>query len=333
MSYPYPPMGPGQPPSGGQPGGWGGTPPAGGYGPPPQNGYGAPEPGYGPPPEYPPMQGWQGPEGGAPMGPPPKKGGGAGVIAAVVAGAVLVVGGAIGGAYYLASSGGDDHTAARTTPSAAGGSTTSAAPGVPPASGSQNKPVTYNSMKSWSLWDKLNTAAGDSSPMTLNEVFTDPESKSYKDSSDNTVLNLQGTGRLDTDCGSTVTGVLKTAVTTYGCSQVIRAAYVSADQHWVGQLAIFNLKDVGSANAFLDDLDPKSGKGWYVPVTGASPVDKFGTSPTGAQSGAYGHFVVVGWAGRADGVQGDSAGIDTISPSSAVQQAGKQFLFQRNIRD
>ena len=208
MSYPYPPMGPGQPPSGGQPGGWGGTPPPGGYGPPPP-GYGAPEPGYGPPPEYPPMQGWQGPEGSPmgppPMGPPPKKSS-AGVIAAVVVGALLVVGGSIGGAYYLAASGGDDHTASRLSPSASAPSTSGAAPGAPPASTSQNKPVSYDAMKSWSLWDKLNTAAGDSNPMTLTEVFSESEAKSYKDSSDNTVLNLQGTGRLDTDCGSTVSG-------------------------------------------------------------------------------------------------------------------------------
>jgi hypothetical protein len=113
---------------------------------------------------------------------------------------------------------------------------------------------------------------------------------------------------------------------------VVRAPYVSEDQHWVGQLAIFNLKDVTAANAFIEDLDPKSDKGFFLPVSGASPVDKFGTSPTGAEGGAYGHFVVVGWAGRVDGSKGDSLGIDTISPSSAVQQAGKQFLFHRNIR-
>lgn len=334
MSYPYPPMGPGQPPPGGQPGGWGGNP-SGGYGP----GYGGPEPsGYGPPPEYPPVQGWQGPEalpGGTPMGPPPmapppRKGGNGGVIAAVIVGAVLLVGGSLGGAYYLAASGGDGPSPVD-SPSAA---SSFAAGGDAPAVGvDKGKPASYNSMKSWSLWNKLNTASQDSKPMTVDEVFSDPEAKTYKDSSDKTVFNLQGTGRLDTDCGSTVTGELKTVLIGYGCTQVIRAAYVSADQRWVGQLAIFNLKDVNAANSFLDDLDPKAGKGWYLPVTGAAPVDKFGSSATGAESGAYGHFVVVGWAGRVDGTQDGSSGIDTISPSSSVQQAGKQFLFERNIRD
>jgi hypothetical protein len=325
MSYPYPPMGPGQPPPGGQPGGWGAPPPQGGYGMPQQPG------GYPPPP----VQGWQGPEmlpPGPPMGPPqmpppPKKNSG-GLIALVVVIAFVVVAGALGGAYFLAASGSDDDNSPTASPSAARSSGTN----PPAAAGIANKPASYNSMKSWSLWDTLNTVGQDSKPLTLEEVFADPEAKAYKDTSDNTVFNLQGTGRLDTDCGSTVSGpALQTALQGYGCTQVVRAAYVSQDQKWVGHVAIFNLKDVTSANAFLGDLDPKSGKGFFVPVTGPSPIDKFGkTAQTGAQSGAYGHFVVVGWAGRVDGTPGSNYGIDTISPSSSVQQAAKQFLFHRN---
>jgi hypothetical protein len=325
MSYPYPPMGPGQPPHGGQPGGWGAPPPQGGYGMPQQPG------GYPPPP----VPGWQGPEmlpPGAPMGPPPmppppKKSSG-GIVALVVAIAFVVVAGALGGAYYLAASGGDDDNSPTASPSAARSSGTN----PPVAAGTPNKPANYNAMKSWSLWDSLNTASQDNKPLTLEEVFSDEEAKAYKDSSDNTVFNVQAPGRLDTDCASTVSGpALQTALQGYGCTQVVRAAYVSEDQKWVGQIAIFNLKDVTSANAFLDDLDPKSGKGFFVPVTGPSPIDKFGkTAATGAQSGAYGHFVVVGWAGRVDGTPGSNYGIDTISPSSSVQQAAKQFLFHRN---
>ena len=328
MSYPYPPM-PGQPPSGGQ-GGWG-TPPPGGYGQP--GGYGPSDP-YAQPGGYPPppVPGWQGPEqlpmGPPPMGPPPKKSS-AGLIVAVIVGALLLVGGSLGGAYYFAASGGeDDGASARSTPSA-GSSSTGRAPAA--SGGGQSKPVTYNSMKSWSLWDSLNTASQDNKPLTLDEVFADEEAKAYKDSSDNTVFNVQGSGRLDTDCGSTVSGpALKTVLQGYGCTQVVRAAYVSADQRWVGQLAIFNLKDVTSANAFLEDLDPKANKGFFIPVTGPSPVEKFGNATTGAESGAYGHFVVIGWAGRVDGGGTSRYGIDTISPSSSVQQAGKQFLFHRN---
>ncbi|GAA4501126.1 hypothetical protein GCM10023191_050650 [Actinoallomurus oryzae] len=334
MSYPYPPMGPGQPPSGGQP--WGtpspgeyGAPPAGGYPQSPISGWQGPEalPGGQPPMGQPPMG--QPPMGQPPMGqyPPPKKSS-AGLIIIVIVAALILVGGVLGGAYYLAASGADDDSAS-SSPSAKTSSSSST--GGPPAASGVSKPVTYNSMKSWSLWDSLNTATKDSKPLTLEEVFADPEAKAYKDSSDNTVFNLQGSGRLDTNCTGTVTGAaLQTALQGYGCTQVVRAAYVSADQKWVGQIAIFNLKDVTSANALIDDLDPKSGKGFFQPISGASPVDKFGSSTTGAESGAYGHFVVVGWAGRVDGGHGDSYGIDTISPSSSVLQAGKQFLFHRN---
>jgi hypothetical protein len=341
MSYPYPPMEPGRQPPGGQPGGWGGMPPApGGYGPPPvPGGYGPPPVpgGYGPPP----VPGWQGPEalpGGAPMGPPPMggppmgsppgKGNGGLVLVLILAGLVLV-GGVLGGAYYVAASGDDSgSTSARSTPSAAASTSAGRAP---VSSSGQNKPGYYNTMKSWSLWNTLNTAAQDSKPMTLGEVFNDPQSKAEKDTSDGTVFNLQGTGRLDTDCGGTVWGpALKTALQSYGCTQVVRAAYVSADQRWTGQLAIFNLKDVNSANALLQDLDPKSGRGFFLPVAGPPPVDQFGKGSTGAESGAYGHFVVVGWAGHADGRQGSDYGTDTISPSSTVQEAGKEFLFHRN---
>jgi hypothetical protein len=330
MSYPYPPQGPGQQP----PGGWHELPPPpGGYGQPP-GGYG-PAGGYGAPP---PAPGWPGqavpggpmgppPMGGPPAGPPPRKGGGATVVIVVVVVVFLLVGGLLTGAYFLAG-GGDDGTAARSTPSTPSPGSSS---GAPVSAGGQYKPGYYNSMKSWSLWDSLNTASADSRPLSLSEVFGDAEAKSQKDTLDGTYFNLQGTGRLDTDCASTVWGpALKAALQSYGCTQVVRAAYVSSDRRWTGQLAVFNLKDVTSANALLEDLDPKAGKGFFLPVTGPAPVDQFGKGSTGAESGAYGHLVVVGWAGRADGSQGNSYGTDTISPASTVQQAGKEFLFHRN---
>lgn len=328
MSYPYPPQGPGRQPAGGwnelppPPGGYGQAP--GGYG--PAGGYGAP----------PPAPGWPGqpvpggpmgppPMGGPPMGPPPGKGGGATVVVIIV-GVLVLVGGVLTGAYFLAARS-DSGTSARSTPSVSASNDS----GAPVSAGGQNKPGYYNSMDSWSLWDPLNTASGDSRPLTLSEVFGEPEAKSQKDTLDGTTFDLVGSGRIDGDCAGTVWGTaLKTALQSYGCTQVVRAAYVSADKRWVGQVAIFNLRDVTSANALLDDLDPKAGKGFFLPVTGPSPVDQFGKGSTGAESGAYGHFVVVGWAGHADGTQGNTFGTDVISPSSTVQQAGKEFLFHRN---
>lgn len=342
MSYPYPPMGPGEQPPGGQPGGWGATPPPGGYGPsgpdwqhqetmmggvpagrpmmlPPQ------APPVGQPPMGPQPMGPMGP-----MGPPPKKGNGVVIVAAIVA-AVVVVGGVLGGAYYAAANSGDggSGTDGGSTPTAASTSDTGGAGGDQPGSAAgQYRPHYYDATKSWSLWDSLNTAAQDPRPMTLSEVFGDSEAKSQTNSIEHVTMTLQGTGRLDGDCTGAVWGAaLKTAVRSYGCTQVIRAAYVSPDRRWVGQLAIFNLRDVNAANTLIQDMDPEQGnKGFFLPVSGPSPVDGFGRGSTAASGGAYGHFVVVGWAGSADGGEGTS----TIIPGDLVERAGKTFLFSRN---
>ncbi len=347
MSYPYPPMGPGEQPPGGQPGGWGGTPPPeGGYGPsgpdwqhqetmmgapmtPPGRPPMAPPaavPTFGPPPTGQPPMG-QYPMGGPPMGPPPRKSS-AGVIVAVIAAAVVVVGGALGGAYYAAAHGGSGNK-----PAAASSTGAEQPPGAQPGSSNgQYKPTYYNATKSWSLWDSLNTAASDSKPLSLSEVFADAESRSQTNSIEHITMNLQGQGRLDSDCGATVWGAgLKSALGSYGCTQVVRAVYVSSDQRWVGELAIFNLRDVNAANALLQDLDPKgAAKGFFLPLTGQPPADRFGRGTTAVSGGAYGHFVVMGWAGHADGSQDSRFGTDTIFPASLTEQAGKEFLFTRN---
>ncbi|GAA0323342.1 hypothetical protein NE235_04985 [Actinoallomurus spadix] len=352
MSYPYPPTGPGEQPPGGQPGGWGAPPPQGGYDP-SQGGYNPSGPGWqhqetmaggvpmgppqmlppqGPPPMgrmgQPPM-GPMGPMGQPPMGPPPKKGNG-GLVAGVIAAAVVLVGGVLGGAYYAASSGGDDDKS-KTTPATVGtpeaGRPTAGQPGT---AGGQYKPSYYNATKSWSLWNNLNSAAQDSKPMTVDEVFGDGEAKSQTNNIEHITMQLQGGGRLDTDCASTVWGPgLKAALQSYGCTQAIRAAYVSTDQKWVGQVVIFNLRDVNAANTLIQDMDPEAaGKGFFLPVSGASPVDRFGKGSTGASGGAYGHFVVIGWAGSADGSASES---DTIAPAGLTERAGKTFLFSRNV--
>lgn len=348
MSYPSPPTGPGEQ----QPGGWGGTPPpAGGYGPsgpdwqrqetvmgapmsPPPGPPPMPPPGmappYGPPP---PMGGPYGrapmgqyPMGPPPMGRPPRKSG-AGVIVAVIMAAVVVVGGALGGAYYAAAYGGAGSRPTAESP--AGGRRPAAQPG---ASNGEYRPGYYNATRSWSLWNPLNSASSDSRPLSLPEVFADGDSRSQTNSIEHMTMTLRGHGRLDSDCGGTVWGAgLKPALRTYGCTQVVRAVYISSDQRWVGQLAIFNLRDVNAANALIRDLDPKGGaKGFFLPLAGPSPANGFGRGMTGVSGGAYGHYVVLGWAGHANGGQGDGIGADTIVPASLTERAGKEFLFTRN---
>jgi hypothetical protein len=357
MSYPYPPTGPGEQPPGGQPGGWGAPPLPGGYDPsgpgwqhqetmaggvpmgppqmlPPQ----APPPvgPMGQPPMGPMGQPPMGPMG--PMGPPPKKGNGA-VVVAAIAGAVVLVGGVLGGAYYAASGGGSGSDNTGPTPAAVG-TPGAGQPGGQPGAGQPGsvaghaKPSYYNAVKSWSLWNNLNTAAQDSRPMTLDEVFGDAEAKAQTNNIEHITMQLQGSGRLDTDCASTVWGAaLKSALQSYGCTQAVRAAYVSTDQRWIGQLVIFNLRDVNAANMLIQDMDPDAGnKGFFQPVSGPPPVGRFGKGRSSASSsasgGAYGHFVMIGWASDADGGTTSSG---TIAPASLTERAGKTFLFSRNV--
>jgi hypothetical protein len=285
-----------------------------------------------PPPPMGPMG--QPPMGPPPMGPPPKKGNG-GVVFAAIATAVVVVGGVLGGAYYAASRGGSGDKTSGTTPAAVGtpgaGQTGAGQPGAgqPGSASGQYKPGYYNATKSWSLWNNLNTASQDSRAMSLEEVFGDAEAKAQTNSTEHITMQLQGNGRLDTDCASTVWGSgLKTALQSYGCTQAIRAAYVSSDQRWIGQLVIFNLRDVNAANTLIQDMDPEAGnKGFFLPVSGPSPVDRFGKGSTSASGGAYGHYVVIGWAGSANGSDSSTG---TIAPGSLVERAGKTFLFSRN---
>ncbi|MEV5712060.1 hypothetical protein [Actinoallomurus sp. NPDC052274] len=352
MSYPYPPNGPGEQPPGDQSGGWGAPPPQGGYDPsgsgwqhqetmaagvpmgPPQMQPPMGQPPMGPmgpmgqPPMGQPPMGPMGPMGQPPMGPPQKKN--TGLVVGAIAAAVVVVGGVLGGAYFIAANGGKDKGNTGPSPAAVGTPAPGQTGGQPGSAAGQYKPSYYNATKSWSLWNNLNTAAQDSKAMTLDEVFSDGEAKAQTNNIEHITMQLQGTGRLDTDCGSAVWGpALKTALQSYGCTQAIRAAYVSTDQKWVGQLVIFNLRDVNAANTLIQDMDPEAAaKGFFLPVSGASPVDRFGKGATGASGGAYGHFVVIGWAGTADGSGSES---DTIAPASLTERAGKTFLFQRNV--
>lgn len=45
------------------------------------------------------------------------------------------------------------------------------------SSNGQYKPGYYNTMKSWSLWGSIHTAVQDAKSLTLDEVISDPDSK------------------------------------------------------------------------------------------------------------------------------------------------------------
>jgi hypothetical protein len=265
-----------------------------------------------------PMHGGPGLPPGPPYGPPPPRGSNTGLIVALAVGAAVVIVAVLAVVVIVASSGDPAPSRSPTTPT--GG----------PVAGSELRPSEYDDAASWNLWDPLNDRTSDSGPLSTSEVFGGSDSRSVEDSRKN-LYTVQGEGRLDSDCTQAVWGEgLRSALRTYDCTQVVRGVYADSSKRVVGHVAVFNLRDVTSANQFVKDLDPALGKGFLVPLPGQpAPLDRFGSGFTGADAGAYGHLVVVSWVGYTDGKNDSSADLDAIAPRSAVERAAKNFLFPR----
>ena len=310
MSYPYPPYGPqGQPPAGPPPGGYLPPHPGGGYPPPPGAWGGVPGG-----PAFPP---------GPPHGPPRSR---TGLLVGLLVGAVVLVAAAVAAVVIVVNvTGGRGSGDATATVSRSREPT----PGrVLPAGGPL--PADYDEDPSWKLWDPLNERATDSDPLTVEEVFDTPESRAATDSH-GTRYTMRGTGRADSDCAQAVWGErLRTALAGHGCTQVVRGVYADTGGRVVGHVAVFDLRDVTAADRFVRDLDPALGNGFLTPLPDQpAPLNRFGSGYTGADAGAYGHFVVVSWVGFTDGAGGAAAELDGIAPRSALQRAAKSFLFER----
>jgi hypothetical protein len=266
------------------------------------------------------MHGGAGMPPGPPYGPPPPRGSNTGLIIALAMGAAVVIVAVLVVVVLVASSGDPDPSRTTRPPTPTGG----------PVAGSELKPNEYDDAASWSLWNPLNDRASDSGPLSTAEVFGGSDSRSVEDSRKN-LYTVQGEGRFDSDCTQAVWGEgLESALRTYDCTHVVRGVYADSSKRVAGHVAVFNLRDVTSANQFVKDLDPQLGKGFLTPLPGQpAPLDRFGSGYTGADAGAYGHLVVVSWVGYTDGKNDSSASVDAIAARSAVERAAKNFLFAR----
>lgn len=260
---------------------------------------------------------------GPPYGPPPSGGSNTGLIIGLVAGGAFMIV-VVLAVVLVAVRGGDPEPSPTVRTSTSGA----------PVAGAELKPNEYDGDPSWSLWDPLNDRSNDSAPLSAEEVFGSRDSSSVEDSRKNLYTVLGNGGRLDTDCAQAVWGeALRSALRSHGCTQAVRGVYTDSSRRVVGHVAVFNLRDVTSADQFIKDLDPATGKGFLVPLSGQpSPVERFGTGYSGADAGAYGHLVVVSWVGYTDGTNDSSSSLDAIAPRSAVERAAKNFLFSRVTR-
>lgn len=168
---------------------------------------------------------------------------------------------------------------------------------------------------------KLNSREVDSRPLTIDEVFGDAKSVKYR----NYRFKLAATKL--TDCKSATWGeLLQRNLATYGCTQLLRGAFVSEDQRNTGQFFVLNMASARGSQQALTDLDPEI-KGGFVlplPVSGLKP---FGKGFSAAYAQAIGHYVMISWMQRADGASVSLN--ELIDTSLAVQQ--EDFAWSRLV--
>jgi hypothetical protein len=166
------------------------------------------------------------------------------------------------------------------------------------------KPVVSSSpTPSLGPWKHITTRSEDPSPLTLTELF--PAQFSSSGTTGTRTIDLAGT-----NCSAAVLGAgLQSAVSKGGCTQVMRASYITTDQQIMGTIGVLNLTDATSAQRagqatgaaeFIDQLPAASG-----------PTHNL-TKGTGLEEAVYkGHYLILIWAEFAN----------LKSPATATQRA------------
>ncbi|RFS85255.1 hypothetical protein D0T12_09380 [Actinomadura spongiicola] len=132
---------------------------------------------------------------------------------------------------------------------------------------------------------------------------------------------------LTSDCKAATWGArLQGDLAKFGCTQIARAAYVSADKKHVGQFVVINLVSEEGVKQILRDLDPRTEAGWPVPLK-APGVPASGAGFSAAYAKTYGHYAVITLVERAGGARPGSLN-EMIDVSLAVENAA-DFLYGR----
>jgi hypothetical protein len=173
---------------------------------------------------------------------------------------------------------------------------------------------------------KLNQrSGGDQRPLNEGEVFTD-EAK--------TVSHAQYTfglvrSEVSADCGKVVWGArLQTDLRTYGCTQIVRGAYLSKDQKYVGEFVALNLDQLQGSEQIVRDLDPEVKSGFVLPLLG-NGVTSFGAGFSAAYPEIYGHYVVISWVQRKGGARPATMN-ELVDASLAIERAA-DFVWGRLV--
>jgi hypothetical protein len=172
---------------------------------------------------------------------------------------------------------------------------------------------------------KLADRDDDKRPLNKNEVFGNDDKTvshgKYK-------FTLAGSD-LSGDCKTVTWGQqLQGDLQRYGCTQIVRGAYVSSDKQYIGQFLALNLVNLRGAEQIVRDLDPDSGAGFVAPFT-VSGSPNFGGGFSAAYSQAFGHYVVVSWVEKAGGAQPQTMN-ELLDASIAIERAD-DFVWERLV--
>lgn len=170
---------------------------------------------------------------------------------------------------------------------------------------------------------KLGDRKTDPRALTEGEVFTqNTKSVAYRSYR----LTLAKT-HVSADCKAVTWGArLQQDLARYGCSQILRGAYVGADKRHAGQFIAINLAGRQGADQIIRDLNPRTAAGFVRPLE-APGAPGFGAGFSAAYSQAYGHYAVVAWVQRWGGAQPATLN-EMIDVSLAVEKPG-DFVWSR----
>jgi len=137
-------------------------------------------------------------------------------------------------------------------------------------------------------WGYITSRATDAAPLTVAELY--PAQFLINGSS-----FVRTTDRADTGCNQALFGTkLQNAAKVYGCSQVVRASYISGSQTMMGTIGVVNLS---SANDAAKAGNASGANDFVTPLDGKAGPTRNLSQGTGVVQAEYkGHYLILIWA-------------------------------------
>jgi hypothetical protein len=171
-------------------------------------------------------------------------------------------------------------------------------------------PANPDYVKALGKWQHIGTRAEDPAPPTIDELFP-PQFELNGGSFVRTAANLT------TTCSLAVYGAsLQAALQNAGCTQVLRASYVSGSM--MGTIGVVNLASAGAAGKAGKVTGPQE---IIAPLAASKGVtDKLGTGTGVVQAEVKGHYLILMWAEFTD-----------LKPPSTAAQRQELQQFATNL--